>query len=335
MKRFIVFALVFGATVAGVACSSSKTSGNDAGAAPPGVGQTQSVNISAAAGGTVTVTGGSVNIPPGALAADTTITVAIKDKSQYAHADEVAVNVFDYGPNGTKFLKPVTMTIDLQGVAVPSGKTAMIAYYDGANWQTLPDSQVSGGGVTATTTHFTPFTIVFVGGQQTGGTCGSFTACGGSLVGTWTFTASCATFAPGALGPPFSTCPQSVVSATADVTGSVTFNADMTYSVNDTTSLQIKATLPNTCLDGGAAVCSGMVGGGGTLSDDGTTCTLNMSQNSPTNETGTYTTSGNTFTTMKDGGSDTPIQYCVSGTTLTAQQTDSKGNTVQYTATKQ
>jgi hypothetical protein len=335
--RSIVFALVLGVGVVAAAqgCgSSSSNNGGGGGSTLPGVGETKSVQISAASGGSVSVTGGTINIPAGALAADTTISVTVKDKSAYAHADQVAVNVFDYGPNGTTFLKPVAMTLDLQGVAVPSGKTAMIAYFDGSNWQTLPDSAVAGGKVTASTMHFTPFTVVFVGGSQTGGGCGAFTACGGSIVGTWNFTGACASVTPTTIGSPWNTCPTSMISASVDVSGTAVFNADMTYQVNFTETVHLNGTLPDSCLSG--KTCQQVAGSNGTGVDSGGTCTVTGAQANPTNETGTYTVANNSFQTTKQGSS-TPSnanQFCVNGNMLTVQVVDSKGNTFQLTATK-
>lgn len=332
----IVISSVLALVTLGTEGCSSSSSGTST--APAGVGEHKSVDIKAAEGGTLTATGGSINVPPGALAADTTITVDVKDKSAYANSSDVAVNVFDFGPNGTKFLKPVSMTIDLQGVAVPSGKTAKIAYYDGSAWKTLDDSQVAGGKVTATTTHFTPFTVVFSGGTQTSGSCGgAFTACGGDLTGTWTFSAACANVPPTALNAPWSTCPTATISATIDMQGSITFNADKTYTVSDTMNRTIDGTLPKTCL-GSGQTCQSIIDAskGDTATDTGTDCKVTgTSKESTPNETGTWTTSGTTFTTTKTGGSgSTSIAYCVTGNTLVAQQQGDKGVTIQYTATK-
>jgi hypothetical protein len=342
--RFANLACVVGFSWAAltVACGSSDT---DTKGTPPtstptvaGIGEHKSVQIKASEGGSLAVTGGTISIPPGALASDLEVTVDVKDKSGYAGASDIAINVFDYGPNGTKFLKPVAMELDLQGVAVPDGKTAKIAFFDGSAWQPLEDSAVAGGKVTATTTHFTPFTVVFVGGAQTGGGCGAFTACGGDLTGTWTFTAGCATVPTSTLGSPWSTCATSSISATVDQTGTITFNADKSYAVDNKVSISFNGDLPKSCLSSGQTCQSiGDPSKGDVVSDDGTDCHVTGQKNdSTTNETGTYSTTGTTFTTTKTGSS-TPgatISYCVTGNTLVAEQTDKNGVTFHYTATK-
>jgi hypothetical protein len=332
----IVVASVVG-LVAAVGAGGCSSSSSDTPAAPAGVGEHKSVDIKAAEGGTVAVTGGSIDIPPGALAADTTITVDVKDKSAFPNAADVAVNVFDYGPNGTKFLKPVAMSIDLQGVAVPDGKTAKIAYYDGSAWKSLDDSKVVNGKVTATTTHFTPFTVVFSGGTQTGGSCGQFNACGGDLTGTWTYTVGCATIPTSALGAPWSTCATASVTATVDLNGTITFNADNTYALNANIKLSRNGTLPKSCL-GAGQTCQSLIKpqNGESVVDTGTECQVSAPSNSNGTETGTWATSGTNLTATKTGSSPgAPSPYCVNGNTLTVEAAiGSQGAKIQYTATK-
>ena len=243
-------------------CSSSSSS-SPTSSPPPGVGERTATPITAASGGQVTGTGVTLDIPAGALAADTTITIDIKDKSKYADSGNIAVNVFEFGPDGTTFSAPVPITLDLYGKTPPSGKEAKIAYYDGSTWQTMPDSAVgSDGKVTATTTHFTPFTVVWVAGQQTGGGCASldFTPCGGDVTGSWTFTAACVDLGPGSGDPTKGSCPTATGSATVDFTGTATFNSDMTYSINTNTTVSVTYTLPASCVKD----CNGgTIGSGG------------------------------------------------------------------------
>lgn len=129
-----------------------------------------------AVGGTFTAPGATVVIPAGALAADTTLTLTVSDKAGQPNADTIAASIFDFGPNGTKFLKPVTMTLDFTGTA-PSSDVAKIAYLEAGAWVPLTDSAASGGKVTATTTHFTPFTVVWSSGGQVSGGCTALAAC--------------------------------------------------------------------------------------------------------------------------------------------------------------
>lgn len=340
--RSSLFLAMMMASVIGLAalgCGSSDSSsgaggGAATGATLPGVGEKKSVAIKASAGGTLTATGGGIDIPAGALAADTTITVEIKDKSAFSGADAVAVNVFDFGPNGTTFLKPVAMTLDLQGVAVPSGKTAKLAYYEGAAWKTLDDSKLEGGKVTATTTHFTPFTIVFVGGSQTQGGCDAFagfTPCGGDLTGTWTFDAACVQIAP---DPKWSNCQGAGFSGSLDQTGSISFAAGDTYSLNGNQAVALTGVYPKACLGPGQTCQSAFGGSNATVTETPTECDLSLKKTDTMNESGTFTQANGSFTLTKSGSSaGSPIAYCVSGNTLTAKNVDN-GNVFFYTATK-
>jgi hypothetical protein len=313
---------------------SNGAGGSAASTASPGVGEHQEKLITAATGGTVEGTGVSLAIPAGALSADTTITVDIKSKSGYADSDNIAVNVFELGPNGTQFAVPVPLTLDLYDAKAPSGKVAKIAYYDGSAWKALPDSVVSGGKITATTTHFTAFTVVWENGQQTGGGCASlaFTPCGGDLTGTWKFAAGCADVPP--VDPTDGKCPEATTATAVDFSGTITFNADNTYAVDMSQSSSRTITLPASCVDalGGASACTSE---GGTIDGSGACAVTESDTPKTTSETGSYTTSDNTFTTTSAGGSpDNPLSYCVTGATLKAMDS-SNGTTVIYTATKQ
>jgi hypothetical protein len=320
-------------------CSSSSPAGGAGGAGAstslPGVGEKASALIKASSGGTLAATGGSIDVPAGALASDTTLTVEIKAKTAYAGSDAVAVNVYDFGPNGTQFLKPVTMSLDLEGVAVPSGKTAVLAYYDGAAWKPLGDSKVDGGKVTGTTTHFTPFSIVFVNGNQSAGGCGAFagfTACGGDLTGTWKFTAGCVDVAP---DPNLNNCQGASVTGSLDQTGTITFGPG-TYSVDDTQSVKLSGIVPKSCLPAGKTCQTAFSGSDTTVTETATECDITFAKQDSSKETGTTTANGGSLTLKKNGGSSTTtIEYCVNGSSFTAKNTDDKGNVFFYTAAKQ
>jgi hypothetical protein len=345
MKRTSLFfavltASALGLAVFGTGCSSSSTSGGAGGGAStkqtlPGIGEKKSAAITAKSGGKLAATGGELDIPAGALAADTTVTVEIKDPSTFPGADAIAINVYDFGPNGTKFEKPVSLTLDLQGVTAPEGKVAKIAYYDGSSWKTLDDSKLEGGKVTATTTHFTPYTVVWENGKQTQGGCDAFagfTACGGDVTGKWTFGNACVNLAPIAS---FSNCKGSSFSGTVDQTGDITFNADGTYAVNVSTDVELAGVYPKACLGQGQTCDQAFTGKDSTVTDDGTNCLPKLSKKDSSQEQGKFTTANGSFTLTKDGGSpSSPIAYCVSGNTLTARNIDKDGNTFFYTATK-
>jgi hypothetical protein len=138
-------------------------------------------------------------------------------------------------------------------------------------------------------------------------------------------------------------CPGVTVSETLDLTGTVTFSPDKTYTVSETFSASATFTLPIACLDGGA--CQDLKPNGFTVAQQGTSCVLTTAQApadagpAMTSSSGTWSTSGNSLVTMQaDSGPSTSMDdFCVSGngTTLTVRSTDSKGGVVIYNATKQ
>jgi trimeric autotransporter adhesin len=121
---------------------------------------TAATNIKAATGGTVTAAGLTVVIPAGALAADTDITVAISDGASLPAAATLLGKVYDLGPTGTTFLKPVTLTLDFDPAKLVAPKVATVAFLQAGAWVALADSSTSGAKASATTTHFTPFAVV-------------------------------------------------------------------------------------------------------------------------------------------------------------------------------
>jgi hypothetical protein len=156
------------------AAGGSSTVESGGGATPSGK------SITAAAGGTVTAAGVVVEIPAGALTADTTITVAVSDGAGLPAAAMLVSKVYDLGPNGTQFSKPVKVTLGIDAAKL-GAHSATVAYLAGGKWIDLSDSAVTGGSVTATTTHFTQFGVF--GGPHV--TCTSYRECGvGELCNT-------------------------------------------------------------------------------------------------------------------------------------------------------
>jgi len=185
------------------------------------------------------------------------------------------------------------------------------------------------------------------GGSGTGGagahSCHAITACGGDVVGTWQVSDYCSEVlsAPDASG----TCAGATVSISQPkVSGSVTFNADLTTLTTLSLSFSEQASFPASCYtqtqcdDFSAAlkseaqvsnaVCnySASAGCGCTL-DFGTTQTA---------VPGTYQIDGNTITTKSSTSTTTPEpdDYCVSGNTLTISTTNAQGQVSTITLTK-
>jgi len=181
------------------------------------------------------------------------------------------------------------------------------------------------------------------GGQKgTGGSsCTAMTPCGGDLVGTWTATTSCMTLSglldTTKLGTDCKTAP--ITGGTAQVTGSITFNADNTFTDNTTTSITEHWTLLKACLSisGTVTDCTGMSSPVASIfgyttntclsnASGGCDCTSVLQGTTQTGglgvvdlnalANGNYSISGNVVTTT-DGRFNFPYQYCVSGNTLT------------------
>jgi hypothetical protein len=167
--------------------------------------------------------------------------------------------------------------------------------------------------------------VLFVGscgGHTNGASCpASFTPCGGDITGTWTYQTSCNV---GALAG--KQCPGATTSVPINASGSMTFNADGTFSEVVTIDTTGTETIPASCL-GALTDCTKL---DQTLSDQGLTvqitgctgtasqsCTCTVSATGMLNATGKYTTAGNNFSlTVSGGTASVPSGYCVSGSQL-------------------
>ena len=109
--------------------------------------------IHAAEGGSVELNGFRVEIPAGALAEDTYITVTLP--STLAEALYV---VADFGPSGTTFQKPVQVTLPLVGVNLNGVDPASlnVSYWDGSQWVSY-GGRVTSDAISAATTHFSTY----------------------------------------------------------------------------------------------------------------------------------------------------------------------------------
>jgi uncharacterized delta-60 repeat protein len=120
-------------------------------------------SISAAAGGTISANGATFVIPPGALAQDTVITLAVSSPSAATTASTtIRGQLFDFGPDGTTFRIPATLTLPISGTP-SSAERAVISWLDADRnqWNDTP-STVTGDRVTAPITHFTVYAVRFV-----------------------------------------------------------------------------------------------------------------------------------------------------------------------------
>ncbi len=145
------------------ACSSDEATPTPDGGASTSDGSTSGTRISAAAGGTVADPSGktSLNIPPGALAQDTDITLAILPKSGTA-----VVEISDFGPAGLTFLKPATLSIKGDAALAPSGQLAL-ALEEGAGFKEIPGSTYANGAASGPIMHFSRYSLIPAAGTPT------------------------------------------------------------------------------------------------------------------------------------------------------------------------
>jgi hypothetical protein len=155
-------------------------------------------------------------------------------------------------------------------------------------------------------------------------TCGKVAPCGGNLVGTWKFVAECDGAdsqqnhcAGGTTAQDLETVTQSVI-----VSGTVTFNADMTYSIAKDTSDTITVMEPAECL-GFAETCDQLARTMGppelvTCADAGNGCKCTQHPGDVTSySTGSYTVvREQVLSTSGSSGSALGYNYCVQGDTL-------------------
>jgi hypothetical protein len=119
--------------------------------------------VSAKGGGTVAVSDGtSVSVPPGSLGQDTPITVAPEpDMVTVSGATPVGM-VYRFGPEGTQFATPATVTLTFDPSLLPAGLSpadivVMTAPVGSSHFEALTTTVVDATHVSATTSHFSDF----------------------------------------------------------------------------------------------------------------------------------------------------------------------------------
>ncbi len=348
--------LLCGLMVALCACGSEGDGDNTGGGFKSFAGTEESAMVSAAEGGELEAGAAALSVPPGAVASDLEVSVKVTSKSGKPDEKNVLIDVYDFGPDGTTFLKPVELAFAMDGVKARADGEVVVAWLDSNNkWQTLPTT-VKDGKAVAQTTHFTPFTLIFKInedglGEQVGGQCGDdFTACGGDLSGTWTYSAACFTAGVDddegdgeADEDPFAMCTEKPEARfTVDVTGVVTFGKDGTFDADQTLTVEGGLFVASSCVETLApgATCEALEG-----ADAEGGCILGGEEPQPpkqTVSTGTYSTEGNLVTIDDTEVGEEPSdeepeshEYCVSGNTLTIRFVEEDGGVVLLTAEKQ
>lgn len=318
-----------------IACSTDDSS------TVPGATSTTTVRINAAQGGKVTDPAGKVtlDIPAGALDADTDITLAIGAARNGAAAD-----VMEFGPSGLKFKKPAALQVKAASLTVPDGKKASLAVEEGGKWVPITTSKVEGDGktVSGTIEHFSSFTVVIIDGQvviQPPASCAeaqAFTPCGGDPKGTWTFDQFCIASAKSLGSDPFDgKCPTATIDVDLKQNRQVTIDATtLQNSAGDeivTTNYHIPLSCAVTGSDGGITTCDQLKTElfsdkpNATCADTAGTCYCTVAEtNAKTASTSTYTVSGSTMTITDTDQKVTVVDFCVSGNLLLVKGKDGK-----------
>jgi hypothetical protein len=283
---------------------------NGATTTPSGI----AVLVTAEDGGTVEGGGGTLEIPAGALDEDTTITLALLEPGSLPEAGSVAGQVFGFGPTGTTFLTPATLTLPLPD-APAAGEHAVVSWLDGTTWVDLPTTEGTSE-VSAPIAHFTMFAVRLV--PDVAVDC-SFAACGGPVTDiAWNLVGGC--FDPAVLPP---SCPTAVVTDNQVVTTGVyeLVSATARYSFEIHESGAIAYDVPAECL-GAYAACDDLDGPGFDCSGDAATacsCVLQVAIDGT--ETGDFEVVGNEISSLQDGESEQASgPYCVNGTELKLSQ---------------
>jgi hypothetical protein len=293
------------------ACSSDEATSSTSPTASAGA--TVTVRVSAAQGGTVSDKEGKVTlaIPPGALAADTDITLAVA-----AASNGSASAVYDFGPDGLQFQKPAALTLKGDGITVPDGKKAVVGLLDGATFKTVEGSSFTAGVATAPIMHFTKYAIVIVDGNivlEPPKSCtdaqASFTNCGGDPRGTWKIKDYC--IDPKILQPlKPGGCTDWVASIEATSTQTFTFagtatSGTITASAGTSTN-KIITDFSKTCYGGaaGSVTCASLGDAKTTCTDSATPGKCHCEQTTTKNEPGSTSTYPNADPTQNG-------PYCV------------------------
>lgn len=130
----------------------------DAGDDAPDGGDDSQTELIGPEGGTVTANGVTLTIPPGALSEPVAITV---DKTSATPPQDVTAlsSFYEFGPAGTQFLVPVTVTLTA-GAALPAGAKVYWSKAGGAPGFDALSATVSGQSASAQVSHFS---VGFIG----------------------------------------------------------------------------------------------------------------------------------------------------------------------------
>lgn len=143
--------------------------------------------------------------------------------------------------------------------------------------------------------------------------------CGGSLIGTWKYTATCTT-GVAVTNPQCPDAESTYVSAETD--GSITFQKDGTAHQTGSESWKQHATYPSvcisgTCSDAQTSLTAKFTGAAAVCTADSSGCSCDVTEARPVDDSDTYSIKGDTLSITNALGLVTTFDYCVAGSTVT------------------
>ena len=318
-RQVVMTALAVAMALLLVACSDDSDGGGTTNPPDPDEGQSFSSKVTAAAGGTLTTGSGkaTLDVPAGALAADTELTVKVM-----ASESGTAGSVYEYGPTGTAFSTPATLSIKYAG-SPGSGKKAVLGTYSDGKWVEIAGSSASGGVVTGQISHFSKFSIIIIDDQAVvvsgcADVAKNFSPCGGDIKGTWAFQDVCfSNFSMG--GNPWGEdCPDATMEFDVTWDATITIDASTMTMAWKGQKVSYAFIAPQSCLPANAQ-CSDITNQdiAMTCAADGSKCKCTGEEvsNDIDNSTQSYTIEGNTLV-VTSGGKREVSPYCRQGNKL-------------------
>ncbi len=275
--------------------------------------------VTATGGGILKTANGSaaLDVPAGALAEDTTLTLKVVAKES-----GTATSVYEFGPDGTQFLTPVTLSIKYDGDPGTGNKAVLATYSDG-EWVEIAGSAAANGMVSGQISHFSKFAVVIVDGEATlvsgcADVATSFAACGGDVQGTWKFEDVCFDEFPIGSTPWEQSCPEATMEYDSTWDATVTVDATTMKVAWTSQSTTYAFIAPNSCL--ADAECADVSNSEMTCATEGETCKCTGESTSTglPDMTVSYTIEGNSLV-IDDDGVKTTTPYCRQGDKLVIQ----------------
>jgi hypothetical protein len=168
-------------------------------------------------------------------------------------------------------------------------------------------------------------TFASCGGASGLGTCGNSPPCGGNVVGSWSISSVCATVQPAMAD---ASCPTATFSITnVSLTGTIVYNADLTYSADTTTLATENIALPTSCIvqQGVTLTCDqvsqqlsaaqGITSARCSTIATGCSCAVGVTVAAAVE--GTYTTSASGLLTLMNTNGTNQADFCVTGNSMT------------------